>query len=411
LVPNVSTPLARVRARTPDGTSEDASGNFTIVPQAQTAGPLEVTRVRFLASLPKDAVGVEQVEVAGRSYPVDEDGNFIIELEVPVGIEHTTIEIRAVDGETIYRRVVEVELKDAIPGLGVSAPELRDFLGGKNGVLAWVDGGGRINILDFRGAGPQVTLLSEEMDCVNPIISPDGTRVVYSRGPANGPKTIYLRSISGGDAVRVAVGDVGYFNGESIVYCDWSEKDQNGADGKTWRQALVAGTTDLDGDPVEICAKAMAAGPNADATWLGQVYANLGAYNAATSTEYPTESFFLIGGAVADHQTCNGSMAPDQSARLMCLVIPHDYVRIFSYESAGDTFQETSRFLLPAGMAEWEFPEWSTQPDYFTAVLRAADLKNRLFVVKVAEGELVPEVLELTDEGGDVSYSHLYVEP
>jgi hypothetical protein len=106
-------------------------------------------------------------------------------------------------------------------------------------------------------------------------------------------------------------------------------------------------------------------------------------------------------------------MAPDASGRLMCLVIPHDYVRIFSYESAGDDFVETSRFLLPAGMAEWEFPEWSTRPDTFTAVLRAGDLKNRLFVVKVADGEIVPEVLELTDEGGDAtaSYSHLYVEP
>jgi len=411
LVPNVSTPLARVRARTPDGTSEDASGNFTIVPQAQTAGPLEVTRVKFKGSLPEDAAGVESVEVAGHSYPVDQDGNFEVELEVPFGIEHTTVEIRAVSKETVYRRVVELELKDAIPGLGVSAQDLREFLGGQNGALAWVDGGGRIQILDFRPASPQVALLSEEMDCVNPVISPDGTRVVYSRGPANGPKTIYLRSLSGGDAVRIGVGDVGYWNGESIVYCDWSEKDQNGADGKTYRQALVAGTIDLDGDPVEICGLAMDAGPNQDASWLGQVYENLGAYNVSSAAEYPTEKFFLIGGAVADHQTCNGSMAPDQSGRLMCLVIPHDYVRIFTHETAGDTFQETSRFLLPAGMAEWEFPEWSTHPDYFTAVLRAADLKNRLFVVKVAEGELVPEVLELTDEGGNASYSHLYVEP
>jgi hypothetical protein len=38
-------------------------------------------------------------------------------------------------------------------------------------------------------------------------------------------------------------------------------------------------------------------------------------------------------------------------------------------------------------------------------------LKNRLFLVKVAEGELAPEALELTDQGGNASYSHLYVEP
>ena len=59
-------------------------------------------------------------------------------------------------------------------------------------------------------------------------------------------------------------------------------------------------------------------------------------------------------------------MAPDDSARLMALVIPHDWIRIYSHITASDRFEETSRFNLPEGMVEWEFPEWSTDPGYLT---------------------------------------------
>jgi hypothetical protein len=413
-VPNVSTTLARIRVRAPGGTPADTSGAFSIVPEAVEAGPLEVTWLKFSGKLPSSC-GAASVQVAGNTFSVADDKTFEAEVEVPAGAARLTFEIQAGDPETEYRRVVEVELKNAVPGLGVSVDEIKSFLDGKSGVLVWVDAGGGLQSLDFRGAAPEVKPLGDQTDCVNPIISPDGTRVVYSQGPANGPKTIFIKSLSGGDPQRIAVGDIGYWNfsgaEENVVYCDWSDKDQNGAGGKTYLQKLVAGTTDLDGDPVEFCDRAMDAGPNADISWLGQVYGNLWAYNAATSTEYPTGKFFLQDATPADHQTCNGSLAPDQTARLMCLVIPHDFIRIFTYDSQSDTFTETSRFTLPSGMAEWEFPEWSTHPDYFTAVLRAPDLKNRLFLARVSTGETVPDLLELTDEGGAVSYSHLYVEP
>jgi len=413
-VPNVSTTLARVRARAPSGDPADTSGAFTIVPEAVEAGALEVTWLKFSGKLPS-ACDATTVSVAGNTFSVADDKTFEAEVEVPAGAAKLTFEIQAGDTETGYRRVIEIELQNAVPGLGVSVEEIKEFLGGKSGVLVWVDAAGRIQSLDFRGADPRVTTLGEQMDCLNPIISPDGTRVIYSQGPANGPKTIFVRNLSGGDPTRVGVGDIGYFSftggEEHIVFCDWSDKDQNGAGGKTWRQKLVTGTIDPDGDPVELCDRAMDAGPNQDTSWLGQVYGNLIAYDVAASTEYPTEKFFLQDASPADHQTCNGSMAPDSTGRLMCLVIPHDFIRIFTWDSGTDAFLETSRFTLPSGMAEWEFPEWSTHPDYFTAVLRASDLKNRLFLAKVSTGETVPDLLELTDEGGDVSYSHLFVEP
>ena len=304
--------------------------------------------------------------------------------------------------------------EDCIEGLGVSKADLVSFLGGKEGVLVWVDAGSSIRVLDFREDDPQVSLLSNDMDCINPIISPDGTRVVYSQGSANTAKSIYVRALSGGDSTRIAIGDVGFwhFSGgeEHIVYCDWAEKATNGEGGKTYRQKLTTGGVTMDGDAVEIHDRAMDAGPNADLTWAGQVYEHLWAHNIQTGSDYPTGSFFLMEGGAADHQSCNGSMAPDGSGRLMCLVIPHDYVRVYTHDSGTDTFKQTSEFQLPADMAEWEFPEWSTDPAYFTAILRGSNLKNRLFVVKMAEGDLVPERLEITGEQTGQTYSHLYLE-
>jgi hypothetical protein len=305
--------------------------------------------------------------------------------------------------------------EDCIEGLGVSKADLVSFLGGREGILVWVDAGSRIRVLDFREDDPQVRLLSEDLDCINPLIAPDGTRVVYSQGMANTVKSIHVGALSGGDSQQIAIGDVGYwhFSGgqEHIVYCDWAEKQTDGEGGSTYRQKLVTGGVAPEGDYIAIHDRAMDAGPNADLTWVGQVYEHLWAHNLQTGTDYPTEKFFLMDQGVADHQSCNGSMAPDGSGRLMCLVIPHDFVRVYTHDTQSDSFKQTSEFRLPADMAEWEFSEWSTHPDYFTAILRGSNLKNRLFIVKMAEGDLVPERLEISGEQTGQTYSHLYLEP
>jgi hypothetical protein len=297
----------------------------------------------------------------------------------------------------------------------VDTGEVSSFLGGKQAVLVWVDAGGRINLWELSKEDHEPALLSEETSCVNPILSPDGTRVVYSRGQANGPKQIFLRSLAGGDPTFVATGDLGYFavdkGVESIVYSDWSDKAQNGLDGKTYRRALIAGTTTFSGQAQEIHSRAMDAGPNRDLSWLGQVYDNMLAFDMVNSVEYGTDKFALADGSPADHQTCNGSMAPDSGARMMVLVIPHDWLRIFTHSPATGRFEETSRFELPSGLAEWEYPEWSTHVDYFTAVLRAADRKNRLFIGKVEDGVVTPQLIEVVGRETSPSYSHLWVAP
>lgn len=415
-VPNVSSDLARVRARSPGGGAEDSSDLFSIEPEAGPAGDLELTSLTVRGALPPEARGTDSVSVGGTDFPVAADGSFEAEIMLPGGAEQFTFEIRADLEESSWNRVVDLKVSQTIPGLGVSAGELREFLGDKGGILAWVNAGGQIQVLDFRQADPQVQTLGSTADSVNPLISPDGTRIVYSQGRPNGPKLIRVLRLSDGESNQIATGDIGYWHfsnsgDELIVYCDWSDKNDNGAGAKTYTVQLAAGDITLAGSANEILDRAMDAGPNADLVWLGQVYGNLWAHNQSSGADYPTDKFFLAGGSVADHQTCNGSMAPDTSGRLMCLVIPHDFIRIFSHDSGSDTFRQTSEFQLPQGMTEWEFPEWSTSPAFFSAVLRASDLQNRLFIGKTAEGELVPELLEISGEQKGASYSHLWLEP
>ncbi len=415
-VPNVQSDTAQVRARTPSGNVQDVSGIFSIQPATVEPGGLEVSSVTISGRVPDGVGDISQVQVAAKTFPVSPDGTFQIKLDIKPGVEKVFVRMLSQDGSV--SRLMQVGIQDAEPpidGLVVSAKELREFFGGRSGVLVWVDAGGAIRVLDFRVDNPSVQVLAGSQDSVNPLISPDGTRVVYSQGRPNGPKNIFVSTLDGTMSEMVAMGDVGYFDfsggKEAIVYCDWSDKKQNGSDGKTYRLELTQGGVEPVGQAVEVCQRAMDAGPNKGLGWLGQVYENLWAYDVTAQVEYPTEKFFLLDGSVADHQTCNGSMAPDDSARLMCLVIPHDFIRIFSYTQESDDFRQTSEFRLPPGMTEWEFPEWSTDPGYFTAILRASDLLNRLFVVKVEEGDLVPEVLQITGEQAGVSFSHLYLEP
>jgi hypothetical protein len=377
-----------------------------------------ITTVTFSGRLDETLTGVSSITVNGRAVTVGPDRGFAAEVEIPTGATQATAEIEVSrEGKTYTRRVglTLEELGPPIEELDVSRAELVAFLGGKGGILTWVDAGTQVRVLDFRAADPQVRLLSDDLDCVNPIVSPDGTRVVYSQGNPGGPKLIRVRNIESGATQSIATGDIGYWyedgTGDYVIYSDWSDKNANGAGGNTYKQKLVTGGVAKDGGASILHDRAMDAGGNADLSWLGQVYGQMWAYDVAAGTEYSFDDFHLIDGSVADHQTCNGSMAPDTSARMMLLAIPHDWIRIFTFVPADAGFSETSRFLLPARMDEWEFPDWSTSPSTFTAVLRQGGLNLRLYVLEIAPGEVVPEMIPVTPWDTNVTYSHLWVAP
>jgi hypothetical protein len=419
-VPNVASDFCILRVSDLSGNVSSQSSPFAIEPVTGTPGAVEVTNVRLNWSIPTEATDLTSVTVGGTNCPVV-DGRVQCDIAVPADVRTMMVEIAGTDGAGVaFSRLIRIDVADRAPpidGLNVSKQELVSFLDGREGVLVWVDinAGRRIKVLDFRAADPVVRVLNDHTSCVNPIVSPDGTRVVYSVGNANGTKSIYVARLSDGARQLIATGDVGYWQfdagNEYIVYCDWSSSANNGTDGKTWRRRLTAGTITPDGTAVEIHSRAMDAGVTGDGQWLGHVYSELYVWDLVAGVEYGPGDFFLLEGDVATSQTCNGSMSPSGTAAIMELVIPHEWVRVFTYESSGDVFRESTRLQLPAGMVEWEFPEWSTDAQFATAVLQPGDLVFRLHLVRIEAGDLVPQVLQVTHDDNSVSFSHLYVAP
>lgn len=415
-VPNVASDFVRFRIRTTDSKVEAVSPRITFAPRSGQSKHLEVTRVRLWTKTAPDAgaasntieVEVEVAQVEPGSYPVT--------VGLPSGVRTAVIALAGAAGGK--PRLVRFDIADSDPpieGLSVSRRQLDEFLGGRKGKLVWVNSSGQIELLDFTADPPEHRVVVDTPESINPIFSPDGTRIIYARGNANESRPIRAHHLLTGEDKLLAYGDLGYFlfsdQGEFAVTADWSAKSENGADAATHARLLTPGDIAPARGLIDIHDRAMDAGPNRTGSWLGQVYEQMIAYDTTRNREYGTDSFFLMDGSVADHQTCNGSMAPTDKAGLMTLVIPHDWVRIFSYEEASDRFIETSRFELPTGYVEWEFPEWSTHPGYFTAILRTGDLANHLVVAQVENGNVVPATLDLGLEDSGVSYSHLWLAP
>jgi Tol biopolymer transport system component len=82
--------------------------------------------------------------------------------------------------------------------------------------------------------GAAVEVMENAGSVINPLISPDGTRVVYSSGFATGSKSIFVRDLAvNSTPVWVGSGDIGFWSasvgGDQIVYSDWSAKNKNGS--------------------------------------------------------------------------------------------------------------------------------------------------------------------------------------
>jgi hypothetical protein len=132
----------------------------------------------------------------------------------------------------------------ATPSLVADRSAIRSFLGGQGGVIAFVDkdGGNAILLVDFNAETPALRTLSPLTDCRNPIISADGTRVVFTT-EANEVRAVRL---AGGDPVKIGDidgsgrnGGVAYWHrgdgADYVMYCSRTEK-HGYATGSTYLQ-------------------------------------------------------------------------------------------------------------------------------------------------------------------------------
>ena len=117
--------------------------------------------------------------------------------------------------------------------------------------------------------------------------------------------------------------------------------------GNTWLADLATGEKrKLIGIPCD-------GGLSRDGTHLGETY------RSAAIIDLPNEKIHTP----HKGQTCNGTMAPDNSYRMMYLYLPHKYFGVRNKFG-----KELVKFTNPRGSREWQTPRFSNHPDFGMAV-------------------------------------------
>jgi hypothetical protein len=306
----------------------------------------------------------------------------------------------------------------AATNVTASASEARNFLGGRTGKLVYVDDndGGKCYWIDL--SDMSVHKLSDDTNVSEPLLSPDGSRVVYGLyniiskwpGQSSGNQgDAYIRSVGGGSRSHVAGGSVAGkqafaphwwvdpANGdEYIVYMDYYEKDTQSAGGRgTWKQKIV--NNQPSGNPTKILNHAFDGGLSRDGTRIGEAYHYL--HMARTSDLGGGNGDNISSRMDGGNQCCNASMSPDNQYRIMHLRIDHEGSNI---RNENDGLVET--IWKPNGSTEMQNPEFSTDPGYSTFTAQFGS-SYYLYIANTQTGA------SLKIAEGDFGVPHLWVAP
>ncbi|HUU02760.1 MAG TPA: Ig-like domain-containing protein [Myxococcota bacterium] len=271
-------------------------------------------------------------------------------------------------------------LSGAATNITASQPEVDAFLGGHGGKLVYVDhnDGDKVYWIDFSDMSAHK--LSDDGGCSDPLISPDGTRVVYgiyniiSKWPgesADNEGDAYVRALSGGTRTHVAgaalTGKQSFAphwwvdpasGDEYIVSMDYYEKDTQGASGRaTWKQKLD--NNQPSGNPVKILEHAFDGGLSRDGTRIGEAYHYL--YMAHTMDLGGGDGATISGRMDGGNQCCNASMSPDNNYYIMHLRIDHTGCNI-----RDESDNPIQTIWKPDGADEMQNPEFSSDPGFST---------------------------------------------
>jgi uncharacterized protein (TIGR03382 family) len=276
--------------------------------------------------------------------------------------------------------------------------DLKVLLGGKNGKIVAHDQTDGNKIYLFDTADRSFAKLSEDIECYQPLISPDGTRVVYDRGGK-----VNIRPLDGSAAAQIVDGYDGHWwvddNDDEWIYYttigdfpdDTARKVWYPNNGKGIQTHRIRLRDNLDEFVFDW---KCSAGPSRDGTHLGAAYSTMIIFEVATGTAY------VVNGG---NQGCNGSMSPDNRYYLMHLELPHT---TFCYRDRDDN--RVWYIDCPAGTEEWQNPEFSTHPDFATATAKEDSGRYSVWVVKISTKEMI-KVLDVAD-GSNWEEPHLWVE-
>jgi len=346
---------------------------------------------------------------------------------------------------------VRGEVMTSIPGATLANEDsVRAFFGGKEVKLVFV-----INrtmyLVVYGKSGKSITKISHDDEGLNgavgsinsPLFSPDGKKIVFA-GTSRGKPTFVLDAVEGNaEAIRLPLDPKAhvladphwYINGDStFIYFATLAGLVNYSDnckqilGSTYKVPLLSDT--LAGNlTVTGILGAYRGGISKDGNWVGTSY--------ATSAIYDRKNRSLQILANGDQQ-CNPSMNPYPAGSkhmdyMMILAFGGKYNTITG-DSVTEGLHENLWIYNYKNQIVWQAkridetyylrydkPEWSTHPNYATAVaLRREDENGDLFVIQIgdlanqSEGKLnqVQGYFKIISGGlNSDSYSHLWVEP
>ncbi len=279
-----------------------------------------------------------------------------------------------------------------------SFDDLEALLGGKNGKLVVRDQNDGNKLYVFDTTSRTFYKLSEEIECLQPLLSPDGTRVVYEHGG-----TVCIRPLDGGDPATLVAGYDGHWwvdpQGDEWIYYTTVGDNPEETSRKVWYPSNGRGIQTRrirlkDQLDEFVFDWKCSAGVSRDGTHLGAAYSTMVIF------EVPTGIAYVVNGG---SQGCNGSMSPDNRYYLMQLVLPHT---VFSFRDRYDNV--IWEIQNPFGTQEWQTPEFSTHLDYASATAKEDTGFYSAWVVKISTLETL-RVLD-TSGGSNWSEPHLWVE-
>ena len=283
----------------------------------------------------------------------------------------------------------------------VTGAEARAFLGGRSGKVVYLKNSLRqAYFVDFADSALLERKISDDPYCWSPMISPDGSRIVYES-----QASIYIRLLEENSTQRFLIYSGSPTNGQSfephwwinpktkeewILFCTGNVADLTWPpkSGKTFAQKIVDNKP--SGPLLTLLPFMMASGRSKNGLWGGTSHHSTGMYKLYADSVQ--DAFFSAtnwqdsGGWGA----CNGSISPSSDpARQNRLMHLNSYLtlangEVFDNHKAivirgyGDKDLNTPLWEMgipgvhcnndSSGNLFWDHSEWSTNEDYFTAV-------------------------------------------
>jgi hypothetical protein len=313
-------------------------------------------------------------------------------------------------------------LASAVPINKVTPSQIKAFLGGRTGKLVYgdLDDSEKMYWIDLSTMVHRK--ISGETNVRSPLISPDGTRVVYnlrnivSRAwpeSQNNTGDVFVRPLSGGSRGHVCctAADQQAFearwwlkpgsNEEYIVYPDYWEADDHSRTGRhTWKQRIKPDGTP-EGSRIKILNHAFEGGLSLDGKVVGDAMAKL--HMAYTMDLGGGDGWKITPDLKpADQKSaCNPSMSPDN--RYWILHLERKHHRCLVRNMKGVIQRVINQ---PAGSDQVGYPEYSTDPRFVTYTAQFGG-KHHLYIANITTSDV--SVLKIAE--GNFAFPHLWVAP